>query len=226
MYIYSASSQIVQWVKNLSAMQKTQETQGQFLGWEDPLEKGMATHSSILAWRIPWTAEPGRLQSIGSQIIRQDWSDWAEHSTEYCFIFSAPKIKLFSWLHDKSSKVWRWSLFEDDVILKIFQLTTIQIPARMSSVPSVMSASLRPLDCSTLGFPFHHQLPEHAQTPVHQVSDVMQPSHPGSSPSSAFYFSQHQGLFKWVTSSYQLAKVLEFQLQHQSFQWTFRTDFL
>ena len=51
-------------VKNLPAMQKTQV---QFLGWEDPLEKGMATHFSIIAWRIPWTEEPGRLQSMGSQ---------------------------------------------------------------------------------------------------------------------------------------------------------------
>ena len=51
-------------VKNLPAMW---ETQVQSLGWEDPLEKGMATHSSILAWRIPWTEEPGRLQSMGSR---------------------------------------------------------------------------------------------------------------------------------------------------------------
>ena len=53
-------------VKNLSAMQ---EIQVQFLGWEDPLEKGMATCSSILAWRIPWTEEPSRLQSMGSQNV-------------------------------------------------------------------------------------------------------------------------------------------------------------
>ena len=46
-----------------------------FLGWEDPLEEGMATHSSIPAWRIPWTEEPGRLQSMGSQSVRHDWSD-------------------------------------------------------------------------------------------------------------------------------------------------------
>ena len=51
-------------VKTLAAMQ---ETQVQFLGWEDPLEKAMATHPSILAWRIPWTEEPGKLQSMGSQ---------------------------------------------------------------------------------------------------------------------------------------------------------------
>ena len=54
-------------VKNLPAMQETQETRAQFLGWEDPLEEGVATYSSILAWRTPWTEEPGRLQSMGSQ---------------------------------------------------------------------------------------------------------------------------------------------------------------
>ena len=63
------TSLLVQTVKNLPAMQ---ETQVQSLGGEDPLEEGMATHSSILAWRIPWTEEPGGLQSIGSQRVRHD----------------------------------------------------------------------------------------------------------------------------------------------------------
>ena len=58
---------MVQQVKNLPAMQDTQETCAQSLGQEDPLEDGMATHSSILAWRIPWTEELGGLQSMGSQ---------------------------------------------------------------------------------------------------------------------------------------------------------------
>ena len=56
-------------VKNLPAVG---ETQGQSLGQEDPLEEEMAPHSSILAWKIPWTEEPGRLQSIGSQRVRHD----------------------------------------------------------------------------------------------------------------------------------------------------------
>ena len=83
------------------------------------------------------------------------------------------------------------------------------------------------MDCRTPGFPVHHQLPELTQTHVHQVGGAIQPSHPLSSPSPlAFNLSQHQGLFKWVSSSHQVAKVLEFQLQHQSFQWIFRADFL
>ena len=58
---------MAQWVKNPPIMQETQEKQVQSLGQEDPLEKKMVTHSSILAWEIPWTEEPGRLQSMGSQ---------------------------------------------------------------------------------------------------------------------------------------------------------------
>ena len=82
-----------------------------------------------------------------------------------------------------------------------------------------------PMDCSTPGLPVHHQLPEFTQTHVHWVGDAIQPSHPLSSPSPpAFNHSQHQDLFKWVSSSHQVAKVLGFQPQHQSFQCTFRTD--
>ena len=73
------------------------------------------------------------------------------------------------------------------------------------------------------GLPVHHQLPEPTQTHVHWVSDAIQLSHPLSSPSPALSLSQHQSLFKWVSSSHQVAKVLEIQLQHQSFQWTPRT---
>ena len=71
---------------------------------------------------------------------------------------------------------------------------------------------------STPGLHVHHQLPKPTQTHVHWVSGAIQPSHPLSSPSPlTFNPSQHQGLFKWVGSSHQVAKVLEFQLQHQSF---------
>ena len=83
------------------------------------------------------------------------------------------------------------------------------------------------MDCSMPGLSAHHQLPEFSQTRVHWVSDAIQPSHPLLSPSPpAFNLSQHQSLFKWVSSLHQVARVLEFQLQHQSFQWTFRTDLL
>ena len=83
------------------------------------------------------------------------------------------------------------------------------------------------MDCSTPGLQVHHQLPELAQTLIHWVGNAIQPPHPLLPPSPpAFNLSQHQGLFQWVSSSHQVAKVLEFQLQHQSFQWIFRIDFL
>ena len=106
---------------------------------------------------------------------------------------------------------------------------------RVSSQPRVHFSSVTqscptlwdPMNRSMPGLPVHHQLPEYTQTHVHWVGDAIQPSHPLLSPSPpALNLSQHQGLFKWVSSSHQVAKVLEFQLQHQSFQWTPRTDLL
>ena len=92
---------------------------------------------------------------------------------------------------------------------------------------SVVSDSMRPHG------PQHARLPCPSPTPgvypnsFHWLSDAIQPSHPLSSPSPpAINLSQHEGLFKWVSSSHKVAKLLEFQLQHQSFQWTLRTDLL
>ena len=86
------------------------------------------------------------------------------------------------------------------------------------------------MDHSTPGLPVHHQLLEFTQAHVHWVGDAIQPSHPLSFPfPPALNLSQHQGLFRWVNSSHQVAKVLEFQLEHQSFQWTlisYRMDWL
>ena len=83
------------------------------------------------------------------------------------------------------------------------------------------------MDCSMPGLPVCHKLPLLAQTHVHWAGDAIQPSHPLPSPSPpTLNLSQHQGHFKWVSSSHQVAKALEFQLQYQSFQWIFRTDLL
>ena len=101
--------------------------------------------------------------------------------------------------------------------------TSAQFSSVAQSCPTLCDLK----DCSTPGLLVHPQLPELTQTHVHWVSDAIQPSHPLSSPSPPdFNLSQHQCLFQWVSSSHQVVKVLEFQLQHQSFQWTFRTDFL
>ena len=99
------------------------------------------------------------------------------------------------------------------------------LPVQFSSVAQLYQILCDSMDCSTPGFCLHHQLLEPTQIHVHRVRDAIQPSHPLSFPfPPAFNLSQHQGLFKWVSSLHQVAKVLEFQLQHQSFQWVFRTD--
>ena len=100
-----------------------------------------------------------------------------------------------------------------------------------SSLVSLQSPSqvqfCNPMDCSMPAFPALHYLPEFVQIHVHWFGDAIQPSHPlPPPPSPTLNISQHQGLFQWVSSSYQIAKVLELQLRHQSFQWIFRVDFL
>ena len=125
------------------------------LGWENPMEKGPATHSSILAWRIPWTEEPRGLQSSSVQ-----FNCWV-----MVWFFATP-----------------WTAVRQASLSKSWSLL------KLMSIESVIT---------------------------------IQPSHPLSSPSPhAFNLSQHQGLFQWISSSHQVAKVLE--LQHQSFQWIFR----
>ena len=90
---------------------------------------------------------------------------------------------------------------------------------QFSSVAQSRPTLCDPMNHSTPGLPVYHQLPESTQTHVHRVCDAIQPSHPLLSPSSpAPNPSQHQGLFQCVSSSHEVAKVLEFQLQHQSFQ--------
>ena len=102
---------------------------------------------------------------------------------------------------------------------------------QFSSVAQLCPTLCYPMNHSAPGLPVHHQLLESTQTHVHRVGDAIQPSHPLLSPSPpALNLSQHQGLFKWVSSSHKVAKVLGFQLQHQSFQHpgliSFRMDWL
>ena len=101
------------------------------------------------------------------------------------------------------------------LLLCIFTFSSFQF----SSVAQSCQTLCDSMNHSTSGLPIHHQLPEFTQTHVHGVSDAIRPSHPLSSPSPALNLPQHQGLFKWVSSPHQVAKVLEFQFQHQSFQW-------
>ena len=96
-----------------------------------------------------------------------------------------------------------------------------------SSVAQSCPTLCDPMNRSMPGLPVHHQLPEFTQTHICRVSDAIQPSHPLSSPSPpAPNPSQHQSLFQWVNSLHEVAKVLEFQLQHHSLQRNPRADLL
>ena len=104
---------------------------------------------------------------------------------------------------------------------------TYSMGIQFSSVAQLCLTYCDAMNHRTPGLPVHHQLPKSSQTHVHWVGEAIQPSLPLSSPSPpALNLSQHQGLFKLVSSLYQVAKVLEFQLQQQSFQWTPRIDLL
>ena len=150
----------------------------------------MATDSSVLAWRIPGTGEPGGLPSMGSHSVGHDWSDLAAAAAA-------------NYLHIVYIVL--------DVIsgLEVIQNVSVQF----SSVTQSCLTLCDPMNRSMPGLPVHHQLPEFTQTHVHWVSDTIQPSHPLLSPSPpAPNPFQHQSLFQWVNSSHEVAKVLEFQL--------------
>ena len=211
-----------------------QETRFRSLSRKDPLEKEMATHSSVLAGRIPGTAEPGGLPSVRSHRVGHDWSDLAAAAAVYMLpCYSLHSYRYWHFLFRYScptghisvlaNKKWFFKVWGFFPPLSVITPSSVQF----SSVAQSCLNLCNPMDCGTPGFPVHHQLPELTQTHVHRVSDVFQPSHRLSSPSPpALNLSQHQGLFKWVSSLHQVAVVLEFQLQYHSFQWIFKTDFL
>ena len=92
------------------------------------------------------------------------------------------------------------------------------------SVVQSCRALCDPTDCSRPGLSVPHHLPEFAHVHVHCIADAVQPSHPLTPSSSALNLSQHQGFFQWVVRLHQITKILELQLQHQSFQWIFTVD--
>ena len=197
------------WLSGKRIPQPMQETQVWSLGWEDPLEKEMATHFSI----------PGELhgqRSLASHIVHgivKNQTRLRDCTTTNCPLCSSLSFVVI--------------VIEKGISFRcIFSLLS-KLPYQFSSVAWSYLTLCDPMDCSTPGFPVHHQLLGLAQTHVHWVGDAIQPSHPLSSPSPpAFNLSQHQGLFQWVSSLHHVAKVLEFQLQHQLFQCIFRTYFL
>ena len=125
----------------------------------------------------------------------------------------------WKWTHLPMQEIWVQYPRQEDPLEE-------EVP--FNSVTQSCLTLYDPMDYSMPGLPVHHQLPEPAQTRVRWVGDAIQPSYPLSSPfPPAFNLSQYQGLFQWVSSSPQVAKVnWSFRFSHQSFQWIFRTDFL
>ena len=139
---------------------------------------------------------------------------------KFLMLVSVSLLKGLAWL--SNGLIILRKCLEHCLVLSAKYLFDVQSVQLLSCVNSLWPHGLR-----HARLPCPSPTPGITQTHVHWVSDAIQPSHPLSSPSPpAFYLSQHQGLFQWVSSSHQVAKVLEFQLQHQSFQWIFRTDFL
>ena len=154
--------------------------------------------------KTPRTKEPGRLQSMGSERVGHNWSDlacmWREQMW-FIEIYSADKQKILS-------------LKKEPVV----SISSVQLLSHVRIFATPRNAACQASLSFTNSWNF---------LKLHEVSDAIHPSYPLLSPSPpAFSLSQHQALFQWISSSDQVAKVLELQLQHQSFQWIFRTDFL
>ena len=200
---------LAQQAKNLPAMQ---EMWVRSLGWEVPLEEGMATHSSILAWRMPWTEEPGHSS--------QGWKELDTTAT------------LLNFLEVQGSGICQHVLLKVTTCYCIINI----LPLRKRPLQTLVQFScchIQLLNWSTPSFPVHHQaslsiINSQSLLKLMSIELVMLSNHLILSSLSppAFNLSQHKGLFQWVSSSHHVAKVLELQLQHQSFQWMFRTNIL
>ena len=198
-----------------------QETQVRSLGREDP-------------WRRKWQPTPIFLpREFHGQRSLAGCNPWRHKQLDTTEQFHLPIIKRVIWQMKLSftnlPRVNQTVRMQIQICftLKPCFYYSITSFSQFSSVTQSCPTLCDPMDCTMPGLPVHHQFLEFTQTHVYWASDAIQPSHPLSSPSPpALNLSQHQGLFKWVSSSHQVAKGLEFQLQHQSFQWTPRTDLL
>ena len=139
----------------------------------------------------------------------------------YVSVFSIEEEKTEA-LSCISLSLWQKRINHEVKVVFFKRNVAVQFSSVAQSWPTLCDL----VDCSTIDLPVHHQLLEFTQTHVYRISDAIQPSHPLSSPSPpTLNLSQHQGLFKWVSSSHQVAKVLGVSASSSSFQWTLRTDF-
>ena len=200
---FSSLSSFVQWPHPSPCLPKCPP-------WRHPLQSKKLTVPSF-------SLQHGRKHKCP---LKGEWVSnmWYTHTMEY---YSALKGKEILTHHNMDELRRHYNNWNKLVTKRqaSHDSTYIQSSSVAQSCPTLCD----PVNRSTPGLPVHHKLPEFTQAHVHQVGDAIQPSHPLSSPSPAPNPSQHQGLFQWVSSSHEVAKVLEFQLQHQSFQWTTRT---
>ena len=170
------------------------------------MEKTMATHFSTLAWKIPWTEEPGRLQSMGLWRVGHDWAtslslftfhalekEMATHSSALAWRIPGtaepgglPSMGSHRVRHDWSGSA------EAAALLMMRKMLSVELISDAQSCPTLCD----PMDCSAPGLPLHHQLPQLTQIHVHRVGDAIQPSHLLLYPSPTFSLSQHQGIFQ------------------------------
>ena len=167
-------------------------------------------------WLYSWTSPDGQhLNQIDSILFSRRWRSSIQSAKQDWALTVAQIINTLLPNSDWNWRKWRKPLDHS--------ISSVQFSSVAQSCPTLCN----PMNHRTPGLPVHHQLPEFTQPHVHWVRDAIQPSHPLSSPSPpAHNPSQNQSLFQWVNSSHEVAKVLEFQLQHQSFQWTHRADLL
>ena len=169
-----------------------QETQVQSLGQGDPLERETVTHSSILAWRIPWTEKPGRLQSTGSQRVGHDFTFTYLLIWYICFWFVFVAVQFSSVQSIRC--VWLFAIPGTAARQASLSITNTWSILKFMSIESVIPSRDHILCCPLL----------------------LPPS----------IFPRIRVFSNWVSFSHQVVKVLDFQLQPQSFQWIFSTDFL
>ena len=233
-YLYNKASVVTQMVKNLPVMQKTWV-------WKIPWRRhGNSLQYSCLENPHGWRTLVGYSSQGRNEFDMTEWLSTVQQTIKDIYFFQKWESYVLLLFLDLNSNLLmiscetfkslsRWSKFKL-VYLSGFELPMEDKPlchVQFSSVTQSCPTLCDPMNHSTPGLPVHHQLPEFTQTHVHRIGDAIQPSHPLSSPSPpAPNPSHHQGLFQWVNSSHEVAKVLEFQLQHQSFQWTPRTDLL
>ena len=192
-------------------------------------ESVVSIHTSPPSWNFIPPPTPSHLSRLSqstklSSLCYTTAAHWLSVLYIVMFMFQCYSLNLFHSLflplcpQVQSLQLHLYSCPANSFISTIFldSISSVQSPSRVWLFAAPWTA----------GFPVHHQLLEFPQTHIHWVVDAIQPAHPLSSPSSSAFDLSHQGLFQWVSSLHQVAKVLALQLQHQSLQWIFMTYFL